>query len=257
MTRPIVILMLAIVLSTPASCGRDPQGSTVADSQAEEWVEAPMIDRATRDAAGLQVSGQASPGSRIVIRGDTRTAFAVGTGSDGRFDLRVPAPERDSLYVVEIQTGEHAVPAATRLLVAGDPSGPVALISPGSPSKRLDPGTGLDVVDSDGRTRIASGRAVAGKKVAISVDGGEARIVTASPAGRWTLNLGAIRAPSATITVDGTSHVFPGEGGTDAPIDRLVRSGDGMALRWKLSDTAQQSSWFTISSPGPSARPSR
>lgn len=244
MTRPIVILLLATVLATTTGCGRDPQDSPVADVQAGGWVEAPVIDRATRDASGLRVSGLASPGSRIVIRGDARTAFAVGTGDDGRFDLLVPPPQTDTLYVVEIQTGEDAVPAAARLLVAGDPAGPVALISPGAPTRRLDAGSGLDVIDSDGRTRIASGRTAAGKAVAITVEGGDAVTVTADPVGRWTLNLGASAAIPLSLSVEGVPHVYPGEARSDAPVNRLTPSGNGVTLSWRLSDSARQSSWF-------------
>jgi len=254
MTRPIVVLMLVMVLSAAASCGRDPQGSAVAGLEAAGWVKAPVIDSAKRATAGLMVSGQASPGSRIVIKGDRGTAFAVGTGEDGRFDLLVPSPQTDTLYVVEVQAGEDAVPAAARLLVAGDPAGPVALISPGSPTKRLDPGAGLDVVDSDRRTRVASGRAAAGQRVAIVIDGGEVITVTANETGRWSLNLGPIRSPASTITVDGLTHVFPGESGPDAPIDRLMPAGGGTILRWRLSDTAEQNSWFARDSRVAAAR---
>jgi hypothetical protein len=252
MTRPIVILMFAMVLSVVASCGSDPKGSPVADTQEVGWIEAPVIDSATRDTVGLRVSGLATPGSRIVIKGDLGTAFAVGTGNDGRFDLVLPLPKTDTLFVVEVQSGEDAVPAVARLLVSGEPAGPVALISPGSPTIRLDPGTGLDVVDSDRRSRIASGRAAAGRRVAITVDSGEVMTVTANGAGRWTLNLGPIRSPSSTIIVDGVTYAFPGEPGREAPIDRLMPAGRGTILRWRLSDTAEQSSWFvTNGSQGP------
>lgn len=244
MTRPIVLLVFASVLATMAGCGRDPQDNPVADVQAGGWVEAPVIDRASRDAAGLRVSGLASPGSRIVIRGDARTAFAVGTDDDGRFNLLVPSPQTDTLYVVEIQAGEDAVPAAARLLVAGDPAGPVALISPGAPTRRLDPGSGLDVIDSDGRTRIASGRSAAGKGIAITVGDGDPVTATANPAGRWTLNLGASLATPVTLSVEGVPHVYPGEARSDAPDNRLTPNGNGVTLFWRLSDTARQSSWF-------------
>ena len=244
MTRPIVMLVLATVLATMASCGQAPQDSPVADVKAEGWVEAPVIDRARRDAGGLRVSGLASPGSRIVIRGDARAAFAVGTGEDGRFDLLVPAPQTDTLYVVEIQAGEDVVPAAARLLVAGDPAGPVALISAGAATVRLDPGTGLDVIDSDGRTRIVSGRAAAGRRVAITVDGEDSVTVTANAAGRWMLNLGASGPAAFILSVDGVTHAYSGAAKPDVPLDRLMPDGNGVTLIWSLSDTARQSSWF-------------
>jgi hypothetical protein len=76
--------------------------------------------------------------------------------------------------------------------------------------------------------------------------------VTANGAGRWTLNLGPIRSPSSTIIVDGVTYAFPGEPGREAPIDRLMPAGRGTILRWRLSDTAEQSSWFvTNGSQGP------
>ena len=254
MTRPIVIVALAMVMSAMTGCGQDPQGRAVADPQAEGWVEAPVIDKATREAEGLRVSGRAAAGSRIVLRGDLGTAFAIGTGDDGRFDLLVPSPDADTLYVLEVQAGEDAVPAAARLLVSGDAAGPVALISPGSPTKRLDPGVGLDVVDSDGRTRIASGRAAAGQRVVIQVDAAEPVTVAADAEGRWTLNLGAIGAPSSSLIVDGVARVYPGEPGPEAPINRLMPSGRGTVLRWQISDTAQQSSWFADGGATGSAR---
>lgn len=244
MTRPIVILMLATATMFVAGCGAEPQAGTAADLQTQGWIKAPVIDTAMRVANGIQVGGQALPGSRIVIRGEAGSAFAVVAGDHGRFGLRVPAPSTDALYVVEVQVGEDTIPAAARLLVAKDAAGPVALISPGSPTRRLDHGVGLDVIDSDGRTRVASGRAVAGEQVSVTVNGAAASVVTADRSGRWTLDLGPSDAAGATITVDGRAHAYPGEAVSASPIGQLIPGGDGVGLQWRLSDTAWQTSWF-------------
>ena len=246
MTRPIVLLSFATAIMATAGCGQDPLGSVATDTQTRGWLGAPTIDSATRSEDGVQISGRAQPGSRIVMRGDPGTAFAVVTGEEGRFGLRLPQPAVDTLYVVEVQVGEDAIPSAARLLVASRPGGPLALITPGSPTRRLDPMIGLDVIDSDGRTRVASGRAVAGRQVAIAVDNAQATTVTTDRSGRWTLNVGGSSTSAVTIKVDGIEHSYPGEAQAELPFGRLTPAGRGVGLRWNLSDTAEQYSWFTI-----------
>lgn len=242
MTRGIVAVVLTGILISGGGCGRATSGDSASEVAANGWLAAPVIETASRSPGAVALQGRASPRSRVVLRGETDTAFAVSADDDGRFTIRMGGPAVDGLYVIEVQDGETAVPSPFRLLVAGDPSGPIALIGAGSPTRRLDPGTGLDVIDSDGRSRIASGRAAPGTSVSITIAGRSPLRATAGADGRWSVAVGGASG-AASLTVDDLAYAYPGDGLIDG-VDRLQRVEDGFGLRWSLSETAQQTSWF-------------
>ncbi len=250
MTRRIVAVALAGLMLVTTGCGGDRKAGAASNPTTEGWVTAPVIDSVARTAGSLLLRGHARPGSRIVVRGEDGTAFAVGAGDDGRFDIRMRPPQTDVFYVIEVQTGQDAVPSPFRLLVPGDPGGPIALIAAGSPTRRLDPGAGLDVVDSDGRSRIASGRAAPRTTISVEVDGRSPLTTTTDKEGRWSVGLDGRSDGPVTISVAGQSYVYPGVEPPDGETGRLVVAGQGRAVRWSLSETAQQTSWF----PDPSER---
>ncbi len=244
MTRGIVGVMLVTGLIVLSGCGGDPTVGAASNPAVEGWVAAPVIDGAIRTASTLTLRGQARPGSRVVLRGEPGTAFAVNAGDDGRFEVRMRPPATDVFYVIEVQTGQDAVPSPFRLLVPGDPGGPIALIAAGSPTRRLDPGAGLDVVDSDGRSRVASGRAAPRTTISVEVDGRSPLTTTTDKEGRWSVGLDGRSGGPVTISVAGQSYVYPGVEPSDGETGRLVVAGQGRAVRWSLSETAQQTSWF-------------
>lgn len=243
MTRPILAVVTAISIMGLSACDTGNATGQASGPAATGWTTAPAIQTAAVGADSLTLRGQAAPGARIVLRAQPGVAYAVGADDEGRFDIRIRRPDVDTLFVVETQVGQDAAPAPGRLLVSRDPGGPVALIAPGVPTVRLDPGQGLDVIDSDGRTRVASGRAPAGTRIGVAVEGGAPREVTANAQGRWTLDLGSTGNPPLTVSVAGVTHVYPGDGRgeTDAVLEDV---GAGKALRWSLSPTSRQTSWF-------------
>jgi len=242
MTRGIVAVVLTGFLISGGGCGKAASSDPASEAAANGWLAAPVIETAFRAPGAVTLKGRASPGSRVVLRGEADTALAVSADDDGRFMIRMGGPAIDGFYVIEVQDGETAVPSPFRLLVAGDPSGPIALVGAGSPTRRLDPGTGLDVIDSDGRSRIASGRAAPGTSVSITIAGRSPLMTTAGADGRWSVAVGGASG-AANLTVDGRSYAYPGDGLIDG-VDRLRRAGNGIGLRWSLSETAQQTSWF-------------
>lgn len=207
------------------------------------WVAPPMIETVERRRAGLLVRGRMAPLGRIVLRGPGNTAYAAGADDQGRFELRVAPPAADALFVVEARIGQDAAPSPYRMLASLDPAGPIALLAPGAPSRRLDPAGALDVVDSDGRALLASGRARPGTAVTISVGGGGVTQARAGADGRWTLMLAAPGDAPTDIVVAGRRYGYPGSGpaGDGLVVERLE---GGWRSSWSLSSASRQTSWF-------------
>lgn len=235
--------IFAISAATLATaCIAPDRPATPVPTEVSGWVTPPTIDTVVREPFGLTVRGRAAPAARVVLRGAGDIAYAAGADAAGRFEIRIRPPTADSLFVVETQVGEAAAPAPYRLLVSRDLEGPIALVGPGAPTRRLDPGPGLDVIDGDGRTRVASGRAAPGTAVAVAVGTGEAFTPRVGPDGRWSLVV-----PSAdvrTITVAGRDFSPPG--GTGGAVDEpsLTPTPGGWRFVWRLSPTSRQTSWF-------------
>lgn len=237
MKRPIAKTLIIVAALVASGCGQ-PISPTATDAPAQDgWVMSPTIDAVTSLGSSLSISGQAAPLGRVVISGPGGQAYAVGADDQGRFDLRVPRPGRDTLFLVEARAGQLSYPAPYRLLLAAEPSGPVGLLSLGAPTRRLDPGGGLDAHDSDGTAAFLSGRATPG--VAVAVVAGEARMVTAGPDGRW-----AVALPDAglgLVSVGALSYAPPVG---PAPDGSLERSGAGWRISWSGPGGARQTTWF-------------
>ena len=241
MKRPILAILTAALL---VGCGAPEPATITSDALASGWVTPPMIETVERGANGLRVRGGAAPGGRVVLRDEGGVASAISADDAGQFEIRIAAPAQDTLFIVETQVGEDTAPAPYRLLVARDPAGPVALIGPGGATRRLDPAGGLDVIDSDGRALVASGRAAAGTQVAIGV-GGQSSTVVAGPDGRWSLTLPPGTASS--VGVDQQTFVWP----TEVPDaeGRLTPAPGGWWFTWQVSPTSSQASWFPAAGP--------
>ena len=220
-----------------AGCGPSEQPEAEATLQTR-WVMPPEIDAVAAAGRELIVQGQASPLGRVVVSGAGDLAYAVGADAEGRFELRVPRPAQDTLFQVEARVGQEGFPAPYRLLIGADAKAPIALLAIGAPTQRLDPGPGLDAVDSDGRAAFISGRAPARAQVVIEGEGG--RTVTADETGRW--RLAGSGAGGGAIRIAGVTY-RPALGGTARP-GVLERAGDGWRIDWASPGGGRQSTWF-------------
>ncbi|MDB5420137.1 MAG: hypothetical protein JWR59_84, partial [Brevundimonas sp.] len=209
--------------------------------EASAWVTTPMIQAAERAGDGLILRGVTAPSGRVVVRASGGVAYATSADNQGRFVLRIGAPAADTLFVVETQNGQEAAPAPYRLLMTRDPGGPIALLTPGGPSLRLDGAGPLDVIDSDGRALLASGRVAPGGTVALAMDDGVERSLGAGPDGRWV----APMARASSVTVGGHRYESPAPGGgaASAPLSVTATSGGNLVV-WTTTRGAAQSSWF-------------
>lgn len=182
MKRRIVALIVASAGLGVSGCSNDADPSRAANppSAALAWDQPPRIDGVVRQGEAVIVRGTAGPGSRVVLRGMDGSATAAAADGQGRFEIRLAVPAGDVLLTPEVQNGEVGAPSPERLVILT--GGPIALLSPGEPARRLDPAGPLDAVDADGLVMVLGGR-VAGAQPAVTIDGA-AMPVTASRAGR-------------------------------------------------------------------------
>lgn len=237
MKRPIASTLAVLAAMAGSACS-DQTAPAAETTQESGWVMPPEIDGVASSGGELIVRGQASPLGRVVVSGAGDLAYAVGADAEGRFELRVPRPAHDMLFLVEARVGQAGFPAPYRLLIGADPSSPIALLAIGAPTQRLDAGSGLDAVDTDGRAAFVSGRAPSGTEVVIAGD--VQRTVRADAQGRW--RLAGSGDGSSRITVDGTAYA-PAPGGAATP-DTLRRSGAGWSIAWSSPGGGRQSTWF-------------
>ncbi len=229
--------MAVLAALTVSACGQQAQPAAET-TQESGWVMPPEIDAVAASGRELIVRGQASPLGRVVVSGAGDLAYAVGADAEGRFELRVPRPAHDTLFLVEARVGQAGFPAPYRLLIGADPSAPIALLAIGAPTQRLDAGAGLDAVDTDGRAAFVSGRAAPGS--AVVIEGSVQRTVTADEHWRW--RLAGSGDGTTPITVDGTAYA-PVPGAVATP-DTLQRTGAGWNIAWSSPGGGRQSTWF-------------
>lgn len=235
-----MIAPAAFLAALLAACSGEPADPrTEAAETVAGWAAPPRVEAVTRTASGLTVSGQASPGARVVLRGGDGLAFAASADDAGRFDIRMSAPAGDVLLTPETQTGQDAAPAPERLLIIAGGQGPMAMLAPGAPSRRLDGSGALGSVDSDGRMLALSGRGPAGQPVRLSLNGRPAAMPTADSAGRWTAVVGP--AGAGRIAVGEAAYDYPGavEGGAGA-----ARAGAGWSIGWSIPAGGRQTTWL-------------
>jgi hypothetical protein len=245
--------MLALVMGV-AGCS-EPEGGAAREAASEpgpgsdragSWVTPPTIDSVERSPSSLMVRGHAAPLGRVVLRGAGETAYAAGADDRGRVELRIQPPTADTLFVVETRDGQDTAPAPQRLLVSRDPAGPVALLAAGTPTRRLDRAGALDVIDSDGRALLASGRAAPGAMVSVAVGGGAATEALTADDGRWSLMLAAAGGAAVDVTVAGRTYRYPGPGLAPTEGFLLEAVEGGWRASWRLSPGSRQSSWFPV-----------
>jgi len=231
---------LALALLALAACGEDRRAAAPAAAQpaARSWVAPPRLDTVGRgDGGSLIFQGRAERGARIALRDPSGAAFATSADDQGRFELRMAAPQADLLLTPEVQLGQEASPSPERLLVLAGGAGPVALVSPGAPARRLDRPGPLASVDSDGQGLLLSGAAQPHEVIMVTVDG-QAFQTRADSAGRWLVS--GPEAAAADVQVGGRIYAYPGPVGGSA----ASRAGQGWAVAWTAPDGARQWTWL-------------
>ena len=243
MKRRIVVAWAGAALVL-VGCGAPVEGPKGDEARQDGgWMVSPRITAVEREDAGLVVRGDASPGARVVLRGDQDVAFAAGTDDAGRFELQIGAPASAMLLTPEVQIGQFPATGPEQLILAGDKGDLAALVVEGGASRRLSAGPALDSVDGDGRGLVVAGRARPGATVAVAAEGGAAIEAVADSGGRWTAALPNVGDRPVRITVGGASFAYPGPAGT-ASVGLIERSGAGGRLTRLLSPSARQTSWF-------------
>lgn len=243
MKRPIASTLILAAALLAGACGEQ-AAPKAADAPVEGgWVMPPIVDAVTAAGGDLRLQGRAGPLGRVVISGPGGRAYAAAADVEGRFDLPIPRPVKDTVFVVEARSGQLSYPAAYRLLVSAAPNGPMGLLSIGAPTRRLDPGQGLDAVDSDGTAVFLSGRAA--PDAMVQIDLGGPRTATTDAQGRWTL---AASGSGGAVRVGDQTYAAPtGPGAVDGVLER---AGAGWRITWASPGGARQTTWF------PDRRPS-
>lgn len=232
---------LLAALATGCAPPTPPDAPAEVESAAAGWSRPPEIQTVQRAPASLIFTGAAEPGARVVLRSDSGAAYAAAADGRGRFEIRMTAPAGDLWLRPETQVGQDAAPSPDRLLIVAGGQGPIAVLRTGGPTRRLDRAPALGAVDSDGRMRLASGRAAASTPVLVQAAGESVR-VTPDTEGRWSLMLRPADGPD-DIQAGGATFGWPGEaGGGAAP--RVERAGQGWRVVWRGDGGARQSTWL-------------
>jgi hypothetical protein len=234
-----LLICIALTACSPSAPPRTAEAD--ADSAAG-WTRPPEITVVQRAQGVLLFSGEAEPGSRVVLRSESGAAYAAAADAEGRFEIRMAAPTGDLLLQPETQIGQDAAPSPDRLLILAGGRGPIAILRAGGPTRRLDPAPALGAVDSDGRMRLASGRSSTGAEPIPLQAGGETGLVTPDSAGRWRLVLSPSDGADE-IRVGEQTFIWPGESGDAAPTG-VERAGRGWRVIWTGPGGARQATWL-------------
>ncbi|MDP3403443.1 MAG: hypothetical protein Q8S03_02060 [Brevundimonas sp.] len=237
MKRPIAPFLIVAVLAASTACRERPAPEPQAVPEPGGWIMPPQIESVAVRGTDLSLGGRSAPLGRVAVGDPGGQAYAVAADGEGRFELRIPRPARDTLFVVEGRAGQQYYPAPYRLMVAAGSYGPIGLVSIGAPTRRLDPGPSLDAVDTDGRATFLSGRAPAGSQVIVRP--GPESGVTANREGRWTV---AVAGGTGVIEVAGQVYSPPaGPAANDGTLESIA---GGWRISWRAPDGARQTTWF-------------
>ena len=235
-------ICLAVAAALAACSPASPPGDSAGVNVVDGWTRPPLIERVDHAGAALVVRGVAPPGARVVLRGDDGAALAATADDRGRFEIRIEAPSGHLLLGPETQIGQDAVPSPDQLLILDAGRGPVVVLRPGGPTRRLDAAPPLGAIDSDGRMRLASGRAVPGTRAVEVQGGGETVQVAPDAAGRWSVILGPGFGP-AQVRIGGRGFDWPGVG-PEADGLAVERLPSGWRIGWSGPSGGRQSTWL-------------
>lgn len=236
-----VMAAFLAALATACAPPATPEAPAGVESAAAGWSRPPEIQAVQRASASLIFTGAAEPGARVVLRSDSGAAYAAAADGRGRFEIRMAAPAGDLWLRPETQIGQDSAPSPDRLLIVAGGQGPIAILRTGGPTRRLDRAPALGAVDSDGRMRLASGRAAASTPILVQAAGESVR-VTPDAQGRWSLMLRPADGADE-ILAGGARFEWPGEA-SGSPASRVERAGQGWRVAWTGADGARQSTWL-------------
>ncbi|MDZ4114371.1 MAG: hypothetical protein U1E18_32890 [Brevundimonas sp.] len=243
MKRAMLLMAAAVLAGGATACSQTPPEQTGGDAPApREWARPPVVQRVERAGSTLTVSGVADAEARVVLRGDDGDAYAAAADPRGRFEIRLPAPEGHLLLRPETQVGQDTAPSPDRLLILEAGRGPIVVLRPGGPTRRLDAAPALGAIDSDGRMRLASGRTPAEGEVVEVQSGGETVQVAPDAEGRWSVILPAREGPDL-IRVGGREFPWPGEAAGSSAL-MVERMESGWRIRWSGPGGAGQTTWL-------------
>lgn len=243
MKRAILSTAAAVIVAGAAACSpAPPEQVKERAGPVGAWARPPVVEGVERTGSSLVVSGVAEPEARVVLRSDGGAAFAAAADSRGRFEVRLPAPPEHLLLRPETQVGQDAAPSPDRLLILAAGQGPIVMLRPGGPTRRLDAAPVLGAVDSDGRMRLASGRVAPGTASVEVQSGGETVQVAPDARGRWSVMLAPHEGPDQ-IRVAGREFVWPGQAAPsgDFTVERMET---GWRIGWTGPGNARQSTWL-------------
>lgn len=227
---------LALAACSPSAAPQTPRVQAEAPAG---WTRPPAIAAVQGTQGSLVFTGQAEPGARVVLRGESGAAYAAAADDRGRFEIRMAPPAGDLLLRPETQVGQDAALSPDRLLIVAGGRGPIAILRPGGPTRRLDRAPALGAIDSDGRMRLASGRSSSAVELQAA---GESGRVTPDSSGRWSLALAPSAGPDE-IRVGVRTFAWPGEGAAGGSL-RVERAGEGWRVVWTGPAGARQSTWL-------------
>jgi hypothetical protein len=243
MKRAMLSRIAAMIAAGAAACSpAPPEQAGERAEPAGGWARPPVVEGVERSGSALVVSGVAERGARVVLRSDEGAAFAATADARGRFEIGVPSPSEHLLLRPETQVGQDAAPSPDRLLIVATGQGPIVVLRPGAPTRRLDAAPALGAVDSDGHMRLASGRAAPGTALVKVESGGGTVQVAPDPQGRWSVML-APHEGSDQIRVAGRDFVWPGQAPPSGNLT-VERTDSGWRVRWTGPGNARQSTWL-------------
>ena len=244
MKRAILSTLAAAALAVvAAACSPAPPEQTGERAgSAGDWARPPVVDDVERSGSTLVVSGVAEPEARVVLRSEEGEAFAATADSRGRFEVGLPTQPDHLLLRPETQVGQDAAPSPDRLLILAGGQGPIVVLRPGGPTRRLDAASVLGAVDSDGRMRLASGQSAPGTALIEVQSGGESVRVAPGADGRWSVLLAPHEGPDQ-IRVAGRDFTWPGRAmaSGDLAVERMEA---GWRIGWTGPGNARQSTWL-------------
>jgi hypothetical protein len=236
------VAMLAPLAGLAGCSSPSASDARVDQTPASGWTRPPEILSVARGTGTLIFSGEAQPGARVVLRSDAGAAFAAAADEAGQFQIRMVAPAGAVLLRPETQVGQESARSPDHLLILEGGRGPIAILRPGGPTRRLDAAPALDAIDSDGRAALASGRVARGAGQVSVVAGQGAVAVSPDPRGRWSVVLGETGA-GEQIRVAGQTFEWPGPGAAGAPL-QAERVGAGWRVGWSGPAGARQWTWM-------------
>lgn len=244
MKRAILSTVAAVLAAGATACSPPPpEQAGERTGSAGDWARPPVVESVERSGSALVVSGVAEPEARVVLRSDEGAAFAATADSLGRFEVGLPTPREHLLLRPETQVGQDAAPSPDRLLILAGGQGPIVVLRPGGPTRRLDAAPVLGAIDSDGRMRLASGRVAPGTALVEVESRGETVQVTPDPQGRWSVMLAPHEGPDQ-IRVTGRDFVWPGQSAAPSRALTVERLDAGWRILWTGPGDARQSTWL-------------